>query len=236
MHRRTPIFIITSSRPRVGKTLIARALTEYFCALNRPVAAFDVNPDEFKLIDHLPAYTAAASLADTRGEMALFDQLVLEDDVPKVIDLNHQLLDRFFSVIQQIDFASEVRRRAIAPVVLFVADPDERSRRGYAMIQDRFPDLPLVPVLNENVPRVSAYRDNFPPTRLGGDPIGVPALTPVVRSVVDRSNFSFVGYIQKTPDKTSELYEWMRVVFVSFREIEVRLLLGEITPQLKHSA
>ena len=236
MYRRTPIFIVTSSRPRVGKTLIARALTEYFCALNRPVAAFDVNPDEFKLIDHLPAYTAAASLNDTRGEMALFDQLVLEDDVPKVVDLNHQLLDRFFSVMQQIDFATEVRRRAIAPVVLFVADPDERSRRGYAMIQDRFPDLPLVPVLNENVPRVSAYRANFPPTLLGGEPIGIPALTPVVRSVVDRLNFSFVGYIQKTNDKTSELYEWMRVVFVAFREVEVRLLLGEITPQLKHSA
>ena len=59
MQRRTPIFIVTSSRPRVGKTLIARALTEYFCAQNRPVAAFDVNPDEFNLIDHLPAYTAA---------------------------------------------------------------------------------------------------------------------------------------------------------------------------------
>jgi len=236
MHRRTPIFIVTSSRPRVGKTLIARALTEYFCAQSRPVAAFDVNPDEFKLIDHLPAYTAAASLADTRGEMALFDQLVLEDDVPKVVDLNHQLLDRFFSVIQQIDFATEARRRAIAPVVLFVADADERSRQGYAMIKGRFPDLPLVPVLNENVPRVSAYRANFPPTRLGGEPIGVPALTPVVRSVVDRLNFSFVGYIQKTNDKTSELYDWMRVVFIAFRELEVRLLLGEITPQLKHSA
>jgi len=98
MQRRTPIFIVTSSRPRIGKTLIARALTEYFCAQNRPVGAFDVNPDEFKLIDHLPAYTAAASLNDTRGEMALFDQLVLEDTVPKVVDLNHQLLDRFFSV------------------------------------------------------------------------------------------------------------------------------------------
>ena len=71
----TPVFIVTSSRPRVGKT--ARALTEYFCAQRRPVAAFDVNPDEFKLIDHLPAYAAASSLNDTRGEMALFDQLVL---------------------------------------------------------------------------------------------------------------------------------------------------------------
>ena len=236
MQRRTPIFIVTSSRPRVGKTLIARALTEYFCAQNRPVGAFDVNPDEFKLIDHLPAYTAAASLSDTRGEMALFDQLVLEDTVPKVVDLNHQLLDRFFSVIQQIDFMAEVRRRAIAPMVLFVADPDERSRQSYAKLRDRFPDLPLVPVLNESVGRVSAYRAHFPPTRLGGEPVSIPALSPVVRSVVDRQNFSFVGYVQKTNDKTSELYEWMGRVFISFSELEVRLLLGEITPQLRHSA
>ena len=236
MQRRTPIFIVTSSRPRVGKTLIARALTEYFCAQNRPVGAFDVNPDEFKLIDHLPAYTAAASLNDTRGEMALFDQLVLEDAVPKVVDLSHQLLDRFFSVMQQIDFMAEVRRRAIAPMVLFVADPDERSRRGYAMLKDRFPGLPLVPVLNESVQRVGAYRAHFPPTRLGGEPVSIPALSPVVRSVVDRQNFSFVTYVQKTNDKTSELYEWMGRVFISFRELEVRLLLGEITPQLRHSA
>ena len=236
MPQPTPVFIVTSSRPRVGKTLIARALTEYFCAQRRPVAAFDVNPDEFKLIDHLPAYTAAASLNDTRGEMALFDQLVLEDEVAKVVDLSHQLLDRFFQVMQQIDFMAEMRRRAIAPMVLFVADPDERSRQGYAMLKDRFPDLPLVPVLNEHVQRVGAYRADFPPTRLGGEPVGIPALTPVVRSVVDRRSFSFVGYIQKTNDKTSELYEWMARVFIAFRELEARVLLGEIFPQLKHSA
>ena len=232
----TPVFIVTSSRPRVGKTLIARALTEYFCAQRRPVAAFDVNPDEFKLIDHLPADTAAASINDTRGEMALFDQLVLEDEVPKVVDLGHQTFDHFFAVVREIDFASEVRRRAVAPMVLFVADPDERARQGYAMLKDRFPDLPLVSVFNENVPQIMRCRAEFPPTRLGGEPIGIPALTPVVRSVVDRRNFSFVAYVEKTNDTTSELYEWLRRVFISFRELEVRLLLGEITPQLRHSA
>ena len=97
MQRRTPIFIVTSSRPRVGKTLIARALTEYFLAQGRPVAAFDVNPDDFKLMDHLPAYTAAASIDDTRGEMALFDQLAAEDEVPKVVDLGHYPFERFFA-------------------------------------------------------------------------------------------------------------------------------------------
>jgi hypothetical protein len=236
MHRPTPVFIVTSSRPRVGKTLIARALTEYFCAQHRPVAAFDVNPDEFKLLEHLPAHTAAASLHDTRGEMALFDQLVLQDQVPKVVDLGHQPFEHFFAVIQQIDFIAEVRRRAIAPMVLFVADPDERARQGYAMLTDRFPELPLVPIFNENMPQFARYRANFPPTRRGGDPIVIPALTPVVRSVVDRRNFSFVSYVQDSNDNTSELYQWLGRVFISFREIEVRLLLGGIAPQLQHSA
>jgi hypothetical protein len=236
MPGRTPVFIVTSARPRVGKTLIARALTEYFCALRRPVAAFDVNPDDFKLIDYLPAYTAAASIDNIRGEMALFDQLVMEDGVPKVVDLGNATFERFFAVMQQIDFMTEAKRRAIAPMVLFVADPDERARQGYAMIGGRFPELPLVAVLNENIPQLARYRANFPPSRRGGDPMRIPALSPVIRSVVDRPHFSFVDYAGKTPDMTSELFDWMRRVFIAFRELEVRLLLGEIAPRLKHSA
>src|SRR6185295_15487820 len=112
----TPIFIITSSRPRTGKTLIARALIEYFVAQGRAVAGFDVNPDEFKLIDYLPAYTAAASLNDVRGEMALFDQLVMADATAKVVDLGHTMFDRFFSIMRQVDVTAEAGRRGVVPI------------------------------------------------------------------------------------------------------------------------
>jgi hypothetical protein len=92
-------------------------------------------------------------------------------------------------------------------------------------------------LFNEHLPHLAAYRDRFPPTRLGGDPVRVPTLTPVVRSVVDRPGFSFLAYAVKTADPTAELYEWMRRLFISFRELEVLLLLGELRqPQLRHSA
>jgi hypothetical protein len=236
MQRRTPIFIVTSSRPRVGKTLIARALTEYFFAQKRAVQGFDVNPDEFKMLDHLPAHTAAASINDTRGEVELFDQLILEDNVPKVVDLGHLAFDRFFAVMRHIGFENEIRRRAVAPLVLYLADVDERARQGYAMLYDRFESLPLVALFNEYLPQIDRCRALFPQTRVGGEPINIPALTPVVRSVVDRRHFSFVNYVQKTNDPTSELFGWMRRLFISFREMEVRLLLGDIAPQLQRSA
>jgi hypothetical protein len=236
MQNQTPVFIVTSSRPRVGKTLIARALTEFFLAQRRQVAAFDVNPDEFKLIDYLPAYTAAASINDVRGEMALFDQLIAPDQVPKVVDLGHVLFDRFFGLMQQLAFATEARRRGVAPVVLFIGDPDDRARQGYAMLCDRFPDLALVPVFNDSIPKMQRHVADFPPTPRGGDPIVIPALSTVLRSVIDRKDFSFIAYAAKTPDTTSELFGWIRNMFLTFRELEVRLLLGGLQPQLKHSA
>jgi len=228
MQGRTPVFIVTSPRPRVGKTLIARAMTEYFGAQRRPVTAFDVNPDAFKLIDYLPAYTAAASINDTRGEVALFDQLVQPDEVVKIVDLEHALFDRFFAVLAQIDLLAEAQRNSVAPMVLFVAEPDERARQGYAMLRDRLKNLPVVPVFNEYVPQIAQHRAHFPPTPRGGEPVVIPALTPVLRGVVDRPGFSFISYVAKTRDTTTELYDWVRRVFVVFRELEVRLLLRDL--------
>jgi hypothetical protein len=236
MERRTPIFIICSPRPRVGKTLIARALAEFLRADGRGVAAFDVNPDEFALVDYLPGYTAVASIGDTRDQIMLFDQLLAADQVPKVVDLGHAVFDRFFTVIQEIGFPEEARRRRVTPVVLFVADPDRRSRQAYDMLRDRFLDLALVPVLNEALPQVARYRDQFPGTRLGGAPLTVPALSAVIKNVIERPSFSFAALIGAAPDTTSELYRWTRRVFLEFRDLEMRLLLAELKPTLKFSA
>jgi len=71
MTRRTPVYIVCSPRPRVGKTLIARALAEFLRADGRGVAAFDVNPDEFALVDYLPGYTAVASIGGITSGMTI---------------------------------------------------------------------------------------------------------------------------------------------------------------------
>src|SRR5262245_55824644 len=168
--------------------------------------------------------------------MALFDQLIVPDDAPKVIDLAHSQLERFFTVMQEVNFMVEARRRGIVPIVLFIADADDRARKGYAMLTERFPDCALVPVLNEVVPQIERYRKLFPPSHRGGPPLSVPALTTVLRSVVDRRAFSFIDYAAKVTDTTAELYVWMRCVFLSFRAIELRAMLDETPPALRQSA
>ncbi len=52
--RHTPVYIICSPRPLVGKTLIARLLSEFLLLKNGEVAAFDINLKEPSLLEYLP--------------------------------------------------------------------------------------------------------------------------------------------------------------------------------------
>src|SRR5262249_17290420 len=65
----TPVYIICSPRPQVGKTLLARLLSEFQLLKNGNVAAFDVNLKEPSLLDYLPKITETADVIDTYGKM-----------------------------------------------------------------------------------------------------------------------------------------------------------------------
>jgi hypothetical protein len=77
--RPTPVYIICSPRPLVGKTLIARLLSEFLLFKNGNVAAFDVNLKEPSLLEYLPNITETAEIDDTFGKMALMDRVIIND-------------------------------------------------------------------------------------------------------------------------------------------------------------
>ena len=66
----TPVYIICSPRPLVGKTLVARLLSEFLLLKNGEVTAFDINLKEPSLLDYLPEITETAEVDDTFGKMA----------------------------------------------------------------------------------------------------------------------------------------------------------------------
>ena len=51
--------------------------------------------------------------------MRLFDRLILADGVAKVVDLGHLAFQRFFSVMEEIEFVEEAHRRALEIIVLY---------------------------------------------------------------------------------------------------------------------
>src|ERR1700731_2612265 len=133
--RTTPVFIICSPRPLVGKTLIARLLTEILLLKHGDVAAFDVNLKEPSLLEYLPKVTESAEVDNPFGKMALMDRLIINDGTAKVIDLGFHAFDEFFKMSEEIGFMKEAARRGVAPFILFVADIDRVSARAFPMLQ-----------------------------------------------------------------------------------------------------
>src|SRR6195952_1833771 len=118
----TPVYIICSPRPLVGKTLIARLLSEFLLLKNGDVASFDINLKEPSLLEYLPRITETADVIDTFGKMQLMDRVIVDDGIAKVIDLGFHAFDEFFKMTEEIGFMKEAARRHVAPIILFMAD------------------------------------------------------------------------------------------------------------------
>src|ERR1700688_2631513 len=191
----TPVYIICSPRPLVGKTLIARQLSEFLLLKNGTVAAFDINLKEPSLLEYLPAITETAEVDDTFGKMALMDRLIVDDGVSKVIDLGFHAFDEFFKMSEEIGFMKEAARRGIAPIILFVADTDRVSARSYPMLQQQIPPTALVTIDNEHV-----VRGELPPAFSHGRVLRIRALPVFLKTYIDRLAVSLTRYPRPEQD------------------------------------
>ena len=181
--------------------------------------AFDINLKEPSLLDYLPKLTETADVDDTFGKMQLMDRLILNDGVAKVIDLGFHAFDEFFKMSEEIGFMKEAARRGIAPLILFVADTDRASARGYDMLTRQIFPNALLTIDNEFV-----VRGELPEAMGYGRVLAVAALPVFLKTYIDRLGFSFTHYLRNEKDTSTELHQWIRKNYFSFREIELSLV------------
>jgi len=239
--RRSALYIVASPRPQVGKTFAARLIADFLRVEHRAMRAFDLNPHGEALRDYLPVATTAADIGDTRGQVALFDRLIADDGVAKVVDVGHAAFERFFAIAEEIELFAEARRRAIVPLVLFAADPHPIAATAYAELQRRLRDVVLIAVLNEGILKGRKVREQFPFTRAAAVPLQLPALAPLLKRQMDDAACSFADLNDRLPAAIPvalgyELQAWTRRAFVELREIDLRLLLEELRPSLQQRA
>jgi hypothetical protein len=235
--RRTPIFIVASPRPQVGKTFIARLLIDFLRLEGSDPLAFDLNPSGDALRDYLPTLTTVSDVEDITGQMALFDRLIVNDGTPKVVDVGSASFERFFTVTREIHFIEAAQRRSIEPMILFAADPHPVAVKAYADLQRRFPDAVLVAVFDDAIVKGRKLRDKYPFTRAATVPLQIAALSPMLKAQIETSSCSFADAHDQLPIDIPvslgyELRAWTRRTFVEFRELELRLLLEQLRASL----
>jgi hypothetical protein len=224
----TPLYIVCSPCRSVGKTLLARLVTEFYTMDDRPAAAFDLADEGPQLADFLPQLTTVAEIGDIFDQMTLFERLLADDHGTTVIDLSHRTFEHFFKVVHEIDFFEEARCRAIEPLILFVIDSDPRSPKAYTELRERFTEASLLPVCNRVATTLLTGEasltdgDALPPA------IEIPQLPFSLRALIDRQPFSFAEFWQASvtdlPAALDEdLRDWIEGIFLQFRMLELSL-------------
>jgi hypothetical protein len=236
MSLRTSVTIIASPRPRVGKTLLARLLVDFHRHEGHAVAGYDLNTGEGTLREFLPEHTTAAVVGNVKGQMALFDRLIADDGVAKVIDVGHESFAPFFAIADQIGFLAETNKQAIAVAILFLLTPDASSVEAYASLSKRFPGMLLSPVHNE-ILGPAQYRGKYPIGH-GALLLRIRLLAPGLRKYIERPPFSFADDNAASDaglpaDVHAELQHWLRRVHVEFRELGLRMLLADLQSSIR---
>jgi hypothetical protein len=238
MSRPTHVYIVASPRPRAGGTLLARTLVEFFHADGRPVRAFDLDTFDGALAGFVPNLTVRTDINDTRGQITLFDQLIVGDDRPKVVDVGARAFEPFFNLMELIEFAAEAPLHAVEPVILYAANTDPQSVKGYAQLRERFPGVLLAPIYNDGIVRGRNLRPDFPGLNVITLPLRIPMMSPALRAAVEAPGFSFAEFRRHaaaamTPALETELNSWLKRVHLQFREMELRLLMTSLRGTLK---
>jgi hypothetical protein len=235
MSFRNSVTIIASPRPRVGKTLLARLVTDFHIHEGRAAAAFDLNEGPATLAKFAPEHAAKADIADIKGQMALFDRLVADDDVARIVDIGHEQFEEFFTQAVRIGLAEEARRRNIVPSILFIATPDRSSIEAYRRLRSGMPLATLTPAFNELL-GPPQHRDSYPV--LGGrEPLRFPVLAPALRKYIEQPPFTFadeqLANTRNIPlDGHIELQRWLRRTYAELRELENQIDVTRVSSQI----
>ena len=235
--KHTSIFIIACPRPQVGKTFVARLLIDFLRLKGTDPVVFDLNPSGDALCDYLPGLAQPADLGEIKSQMAMFDRLVVDDAIAKVVDLSHTSFERFFAIGGEIGFFDEVARRSIEPVILFIADPHSVAINAYADLSHRLRAAITIPVFNDGTLKGQKLRTEFPFQRAAAVPLYISALSPMLKAQIESSHYSFADVHERLPGGIPlalafELRSWTRRTFLEFRELELRLLLEKLRASL----
>jgi hypothetical protein len=228
MRRRTLVYFVCSPHSRTGVTTAARLLTDYYLSRGVAVQGFDTDSGEPCYAALFPDLSRVVDVCDIRGQISLFDRLLVPDDTPKVVDIWSRSFDRFYSVIAEIGFLEEARRAGVEPIVLYQADASRTAANNAQMLNVAWPDLRITLVHNEGAAPLgdeayqilSAY-----PTR-GRFVIG--KLDAPVAKFLDVENLSLSALLKEPPAGMSivvraALRAWMLPIFTQFQSFELRL-------------
>jgi hypothetical protein len=228
MRRRTLVFIICSPHSRTGVTTAARLLTDFYLSRGDTVEGFDTDSREPHYGALFPDIARVVDVDDIKGQISLFDRLLVPNETPKIVDVWHRSYERFFSTIEEIGFIEEARRHAVEPIILFQADATESAATNASSLNAAWPDVWMTVVHNEGAAPLGPMAHEILSRYPARSKFVIPGLEGPIARALDDPELSLSGFLLEPPADMSivvraALKAWIAPIFTQFQSFELRL-------------
>lgn len=221
------MFVACSPHPRTGVSTTARLLTDFHLSRHAPVEGFDTDPHASRYAELFPHVVRAVDAADIKGQISLFDRLLVNDETPKIVDVWARSYDRFFGTIREIGFLEEARRNGVEPILLFHADPSQASLARALALHAAWSDVAMVIVHNDGASPLGAKAHEILAHYPASRKFVIAALDSAVARSLETPSLSLSGFLAAPPPEMSiviraALKAWLAPIFTQFRSFELR--------------
>jgi hypothetical protein len=189
------IYITASDQSRNGKTLLARLLADYLMLDGADPFLFDTDAPDGPLRNFFPGRTAMVDFAAIRGQMKLFDTILLSPGRDYIVDLPSRHLESFLATERDLKFFSECKKQGFRIFFFFVVDDRMVSVRAARETREQKGIDLFVPVRNQHVRSAWPEDDGA---------LTIPFLAAPVATAVNNRRFSFRAFVQGDTQGLSE--------------------------------
>ena len=226
---RTSVYIVCSPQSHVGTTFAARLLLDFFVSVFGSAIGFDTNPSDPSLAVAFPTRTTVVDLTTTRGQMDLFDSLIVNDAVTKVVDLWHVSFPQFFSLAKTTSYFQEARSLGVRVVVLLMVDQKGRFATEFQELMRRWPNLDVVLFEDEALTTLPAD-DPFPVAQPHDRKLVLPRIDTSLCHLLSQPEFLAERFThQSASDDMIELQARMRAALSSiFEQFNALVVAGDV--------
>ncbi|KAF2990578.1 hypothetical protein OGR47_01880 [Methylocystis sp. MJC1] len=230
MSRRTLIYFVCSPHSRTGVTTAARLLTDYYLSRGVPVEGFDTDSREPNYALRFPGVARVVDIGDVKGQISLFDRLLVADDAPKIVDVWSRSYDQLFATIAEIGFLEEARNAGVEPIILFQSDSSQTAASNARLLNTTWPNLWLTVIHNEGAAPLRAEALDILAHYPARGKLVIPKLESAIAAALDDVDVSLSTFLCAPPSHISivvraALKAWLLPIFTQFQSFEMRMNL-----------
>lgn len=225
---KAPIYLVCSPHAKTGASTATRLLCDFMTFEERAFALFDTDPHSRALGAWFPSVCTPADLSTTRGQIALFDRLVMPGREPRIVEVSSQIYARFLTQVRDIGLFEEAQKHDLEPVILFVSNGSNVAIEAARALLSALPEARLVPVVNEGPVRLGDQVHDHLEAFGSGYSLQIPQLDASARDIIESPHFSLAGFLSSPPPDDmslvvrADLRNWLKRVFTKFHAYEVR--------------